>query len=132
MIGTPIQGVNFIPNDGVTAEQVVPAWEDEIPDYLLVVRNNSIISRWFIVESTRTLAGQFKLSLYRDLLADYQNEIMTAPMFFEKGYVNINDNFIFNDEQVSVNQIKQAEKQLKDPTECPWIVGYCALPTGEP
>ena len=131
MIGTPIQGVNFIPNDGVTAEQVVPAWEDEIPDYLLVVKNNSIISRWFIVESTRTLAGQFKLSLYRDLLADYQDEIMTAPMFFEKGYVNINDNFIFNDEQVSVNQIKQAERQLKDPTECPWIVGYCALPTGE-
>lgn len=122
----PIPNVNFIPNDGVVTEQIIN-WDGDSPDYVIVVdENTNINSRWFVIESIRTRTGQFKLSLYRDLFADYWENIMSAPMFVEKGYVGVNDPFIFNDEQITVNQIKQNEVPLKDSTGMAWVVGYCA------
>lgn len=127
MTQNPISGVNFVPNDGVVTEQIVN-WDGANPDYLIVVDNGgNINSRWFIVESVRIRTGQFKLSLYRDLVADYWDDILQAPMFVEKGYCSITDNFIFNDEQITTNQIKEKEVLLKDTTGMAWIVGYCAV-----
>lgn len=127
----PVNATNFIPNDGVITEQIIN-WDGDNPDYLLAVEENGIInSRWFVIESVRTRAGQFKLSLYRDVLADFWDNITSAPIFAEKGYCSITDNFIFNDEQLTVNQIKKRETQLKDKTGCAWVVGYCSTPKGE-
>lgn len=127
----PINGINFIPNDGIVAEQIIN-WDGANPDYLLAVEEDGTInSRWFVIESVRTRSGQYQLSLYRDLFADYWDNITSAPMFLEKGYCSINDNFIFNDEQITVNQIKQREIALKDATQCAWVVGYCSTPKGE-
>lgn len=127
MINNPLTNINFIPNDGVSTEQIIN-WDGPNPDYLVAIdENGNINSRWFIVESIRLRTGQFKLSLYRDLVADYWDDIMQAPMFVEKGYCSITDNFIFNDEQITTNQIKEKEVLLKDATGMPWIVGYCAV-----
>lgn len=127
----PVNATNFIPNDGVFTEQIIN-WDGSNPDYLLAVEENGTInSRWFVIESVRTRAGQFKLTLYRDTLADYWDNIKSAPMFIEKGYCSIADNFVFNDEQITVNQIKKKETQLKDTTGCAWIVGYCSTPKNE-
>ena len=127
----PIRKVNFIPNDGVTAEQVIN-WGGQNPDYVIVAEDNIIISRWYVVESVRLRSGQYHLSLYRDLIADYYNEIVKAPMFVEKGYVSKYDPAIFNSENMTFNQIKKKEHLLKDQTKSAWIVGYMVPGDGNP
>lgn len=122
--------VNWNPNDGVRTEQIIN-YNGDMPDYLVVCENDAastINSRWYITESARTRNGQFKLSLLRDVVADWWNEIIMAPAFVEKGYIDINDGAIFNDENVSVSQIKVRETLLKDKTESGWVVGYYAAP----
>ena len=69
------QEVNFNPNDGVNAmqDQVIV---DANCDYLLCTEYNTIgeeniVSRWYIIEAERQLGGYYKLTLRRDVLADY-------------------------------------------------------------
>lgn len=118
-----LTNINFIPNDGIHAKQVIN-WKGDIPDYLLVENSDTITSRWFVIESRRNLAGQFELELYRDTLADYYNEIQQAPIFVEKAMLDANNPLIFNQEDMTFNQIRQQPRLLNDITECPWIVGY--------
>ena len=122
ILGTLIN-VNFNPNDGVETKQVIN-WNDNIPDYLIVEINGEIISRWFVIESRRLLSGQFEIELFRDSLADYYNEILAAPIFVEKGMLDASNPLIFNQEDMTFNQIRQAPTLLKDITKIPWIVGY--------
>ena len=124
LIQNPIQRVNFIPNDGSNTKQVIN-WDGETPDYVLVCEGNTIISRWFIIESVRNLKGQFELTLHRDLLADYYDHIVDAPMFIEKGFVSLYDSTFFNQEGITTSQVKTRETLLKDNTGSAWIVGYC-------
>ena len=123
----PMTNVNFIPGDGVITTPDAFNWDGDHPDYVLVVdENGEIDSRWFVVESVRLCNGQYRMTLCRDLFADYWENIASAPIFLEKGFCGINDNFIFNDEQITVNQIKNREELLKDNTKSAWVVGYCA------
>lgn len=130
-----IENYNFNPNDGITAEVVINQADEEITkaDYLVVLKetieNNintkKIDSRWFILECKRNRLCQYTLSLYRDSLADNFNALIDAPLFVEKsGRLNINDPAIFNNEDMSFNQIKTSETLLKDETKCAWVVGY--------
>ena len=130
-----IENYNFNPNDGITAEVVINQADEEITkaDYLVVLKetieNNistkNIDSRWFILECKRNRLCQYTLSLYRDSLADNFNALIDAPLFVEKsGRLNINDPAIFNNEEMSFNQIKTSETLLKDETKCAWVVGY--------
>ena len=136
--------VNFNPNDGITTELIIGSggkdgqaepdtlpiplkWEYEgTPDYLIAYEGTSIIrSRWFIMESERTRNGQYRIALKRDILADYQSDILNSPCFVEKGTITERDNpLIFNAEGMSFNQIKKNEILLKDETKCAWLVGY--------
>ena len=118
-----LTNINFIPNDGIYAKQVIN-WKGDIPDYLLVAESNTIISRWFVVESRRNLAGQFELELFRDTLADYYNEIQNAPIFVEKAMLGADNPLIFNQEDMTFNQIRKKPTLLTDMTNIPWIVGY--------
>lgn len=125
MLGDALQGINFIPNDGITTTQIIN-WNNEVPDYLVVADEfNNIISRWFVIESVRTRSGQFQLSLHRDTVADYYNIIMQAPCFIEKGYVSNNNPLILNKENMGFNQIKMGEYLLDGGAlKTPWIVAY--------
>lgn len=119
--------VNFNPNDFVNTEHLIG--NGEYPgtgDYLLAIQNNEIISRWFIIEAQRTRGGQFKLSLRRDVVADYYNLIMEAPMFIEKALISEGDSAIVNSENITVNQIKTKEIPIKDNTLLSWLVAYIA------
>lgn len=125
-LGTPLNNINFNPNDGVTTSQVIN-WNYEIPDYLLVVDNDGEInSRWFIVESVRERMNQFTLSLKRDLIIDYYDAVVKAPIYLQRAMINTGSSFIFNSENMLFNQIKKNEIELADETNCRWIVGYCA------
>lgn len=125
VLGTYEGIINWNPNDGVNTTQVLNHPVDE-GDYLLVVDDtNTIVSRWFIVESTRLRNGQYQLTLVRDVMVDYYDNIINAPAFIEKAtVVDIDDPAIYNNEDMTFNQIKQQEILLKDPTKCAWVVGY--------
>lgn len=123
--------VNFNPNDGVMTEIIVNNISFE-PDYLLVLDDsNVIVSRWFILEMIRTRSGQYKLSLKRDVIFDFIDDLKDSPIFVQKGMLKEEDPFIVNDEGMAVNQIKSYEASMTDITECAWIVGYIAKNTPE-
>ena len=138
--------INFNPGDGVNTSLVLGLGQngslfvgDEF-DYLVayeLVNNSPVIdSRSFIVEQDRKRAGQYELTLKRDVLADNYNDIVNSPIFLEKGFIDdVNDPLLYNSESMNVNQIKQLEVPLMDETKCGWVVGYIpsdAFPKVEP
>lgn len=117
--------INFNPNDGVNTELVIGNELTDIPDYLLELEYyGKINSRWYVLEAVRLRGGQYNLSLYRDLLADYIEEIQNAPLFVEKGPLPASSPLLFNEENITFNQIREEPTLLKDKTNIPWIVGY--------
>ena len=122
------EGVNFNPNDGVSTTQILNL-DFTNPDYLIVANEESeIVSRWFIIESSRVRAGQYSLQLLRDVIQDWREEIFSSPSFIHKGYLRNNDSGIYNPEDIQVSQIKIGEMLLKDKTNSAWLVGYMAAP----
>ena len=126
--GTPIftetsTNLNFNPNDGVNTEDTAGRYGnpyDGKADYAIYSEDNTTItSRWFIIEQTRKLKGQYNVTFRRDLLADFKDEIYNADAFIEKATLTENNPLIFNDEAMTVNQIKTKETLLKDETGCP-------------
>ena len=132
-VGEPVVNKNFIPNDYVSASVVVNNWLDEFPDYAIVVDDTDIVSRWFVIDSSKTSTHQYKFSLFRDTLADYLDEVMTAPIFIEKAPLADSDSFIFNSEDMTFNQIKTKEQYLVDRYDTAWLIGYMGTdnPTGD-
>lgn len=139
--------VNFEPNDGIftslivggdtqkktetvngqEVEKILDFESGGSPDYLIVHNNVTISSRWFVVECVRVRAGQYQLSLKRDVLADFYDDIKNAPCFIEKGTIDdLNNYLLYNSENYAVNQIKTSENLIKDLSGVPWVVGYIA------
>lgn len=117
---------NFNPNDGISTKQIIN-YAGELPDYCVVCDpSGAINSQWFIIESVRTRSQQFEMTLYRDVISEWYDDVVNAPMFVEKATARIGDTAIFNNENMTYNQIKTSETPLKDFSNCPWIVGYLA------
>ena len=146
-----LANANFNPNDGVVTELVIGKgdlkWDDKStrfsqgdregrynPDYAVVydmepsVGTTSIeiiYSRWFVTECERTRGGQYRIALKRDVLADFNEEIMNSPCFVEKGTISdVNNPLLLNAEGMRFNQIKNSEDFIKDNTKVAWLVGY--------
>ena len=123
---------NFVPGDSISAQGIFNFSDDFSPDYCLVVdQEGSIVSRWFVMEAVRTMTGQYKVTLKRDVLADNLTVIKNAPAYVERGTLGSTDPFIYNLEDITFNQIKTSETLLKDRLGIPWIVGYYAHTTGD-
>lgn len=135
------ESINFNPNDGIVTELVLGNesqkennlpldWENiGTPDYCVCYEmagsTPAIKSRWYVLESERLRSGQYRLALKRDVIAEHFDTIMNAPCFVEKGYISDNsDPLLFNNEDITFNQIKENEILLKDNTKCGWIIGY--------
>ena len=137
--------VNFDPNDGIATtlivggpnqKQTVTINSQEVtkildfedmgsPDYLVAHENNVIKSRWFINECVRVRGGQYRLALKRDVLVDFNEQVMNSPCYVEKGFISdVNNPLLLNAEGMSFNQQKQSEQLLRDNTNCAWLVGY--------
>lgn len=134
-----LQNTNFNPNDGVNTEHVIGVGDyDGKGDYVIITEEKRvasgtppistwrevIVSRWFIVEAQRTRGGQWNIVLRRDVIADYKEIVTQCPVFIEKATLPESDNFIFNNEDMTFNQIKTSQTALFDETGCPWVVGY--------
>lgn len=125
LIATDSKPVNFNYNDGIRTTHDIN-YSNQDGDYLIVTdSNNNIVSRWFVIESKRTRGGQHRLQLKRDLIADYYNKIINAPMIVNRAMVkNTDDPLLYNNEGFSFNQIKQSEILLKDKSNTPWYILY--------
>lgn len=120
-----LTATNFNPNDHIDTNHIVNIDDNLSPDYAIILNEfGEIVSRWFIMESIRIRGNQYNLSLHRDVVSDYYNIIMTSPCYVEKGYVGNGDPLIYNNENVSFNQIKKAEYILKNNLGTPWLVAY--------
>lgn len=118
---------NFNPNDGVSTIAIFN-YRGTQPDYCVVTNEyNEIDSRWYVIEAVRTTGGQYKVTLLRDLVADYYNTVLNSPCFIEKATLAKNDPFIFNKENMTYNQVRTGLTLLKDASKVPWIVGYVPL-----
>lgn len=120
---------NFNPNDGANAVITVgrstnPA--NSYGDYLLVVENGEIVSRWFILDEERLRGKQYRLNLRRDIVADYYEQVLNSTAFIEKGLPNEDSTLIFNSEGIPFNQIKKGETPLIDDSKMAWIIGFVA------
>lgn len=121
---------DFNPNDGIWAETIVNLDEDtniNSIDYVLVAdadNSSVILSRWYVLEATRTRIAQYRLKLLRDVVADYKDIVINAPCFIEKATVNYGSPLLFNSEDMTFNQIKTREVKISDQMDCAWIVGY--------
>ena len=119
---------NFNIGDGVTTQicggrEGNPYYSDA--DYVIYSEDGlKITSRWFIMESHYNRGGQYILNLYRDIVADFYNEIINADTFIEKATLPDSSPLIFNKENIGVNQIKKHEELIQDESGCAWIVGY--------
>ena len=120
--------VNFNPNDDVNAQQLVGRlnnWYTGDGDYFIYSEDGqNITSRWFILDATRLRQGQYLVTLRRDVVVDNYNDIIEAPMFIEKGYVQDSNPLIFNNENMGYNQIKTSEILLENKLKTPWVVCY--------
>lgn len=119
-----VQNVNFYEGNLVDTVQVVN-WGGEAPDYLVVANENQTIkSRWFVTDALRTTGGQLKLTLLRDVCADYKEQIMQSKCFVQKGFVPSSNPLVFNNEDMTYNQIKKGEYILKNALNMPWLILY--------
>ena len=130
--------VNFQLNDGITSSVVFnidnadskEIDENGVPNYLLVCSLiNEIESRWFITECKYIRENQYELSLRRDVIADYLDDVLLAPCLVERGPLPESSPYLLNQEEMALNQIKRRELLLKDETGSAWIVGYVSSDT---
>lgn len=119
---------NFNPNDDVIASHDTAKWQATwMPDYMLKINEDTeeIESRWFVLESVRLRGQQYRFTLRRDLVADFYDNIINAPIHIERAVIDNTANpLIYNPEGFSFNQIKKEEILLKDKTRTPWYVLY--------
>lgn len=129
-----IENVHFNPNDGVETSYVAYNMpEQRNPDYMvesqMVGGVETLMSRWFVLDAERIRLGEYKCSLRRDILCEFDGYIRKSPAFVEKGYVSNSNPLVFNKEGGNYNQIKVEQEKLKANTGSvngPWIVGYIA------
>jgi hypothetical protein len=131
-VGTPLYNANFNQNDGVNTTHIMNTAPGG--DYLIVldydvpgeVDSKWIDSRWFIIDQERLRNGQYRLTLRRDLIVDFYEQVINATSFIEKATLKRSDPFIFNAEDMEFNQILKEQRTIVDDTGTAWVVGYVA------
>lgn len=126
------QNINFNPNDNISTTQIINYSDDlyatrEIScNYCIVVNEDEeIISKWWVSQCRRIRNGQVELTLIRDVISDYYDEIVEAPSFIRKGWLtSVYDPAIYNNENMTFNQIKKSETPLYDKSGTAWWVAY--------
>ena len=130
--------VHFQPNDGINASVVFLLSTDEVeaisetgtPNYVIVCgMTNEVQSRWYVTECVFIRECQYELKLRRDVVADYMESVLLAPCYMDRGPLRETSPFIFNREDISLNQIKVKELLIKDESESAWIIGYVSSDT---
>ena len=123
------ENCNFVHGDGINSSFTFNKAlnVNDTPDYVIVSDYKGNLSRWFVTNSFKNRDRQDSLTLRRDLIADYYDDVVKhSPCLIRKGYVPQTNPLIFNDEGVQYNKIKESEIEIKDNSNCSYIVGFIA------
>ena len=123
------ENCNFVHGDGINSSFTFNKGVNvnDTPDYVIVSDYKGNLSRWFVTNSFKNRDRQDILTLRRDLIADYYDDVVKhSPCLIRKGYVSQTNPLIFNDEGVQYNKIKESEIEIKDNSNCSYIVGFIA------
>lgn len=123
------ENCNFVHGDGINSSFTFNKGVNvnDTPDYVIVSDYKGNLSRWFVTNSFKNRDRQDSLTLRRDLIADYYDDVVKhSPCLIRKGYVSQTNPLIFNDEGVKYNKIKESEIEIKDNSNCSYIVGFIA------
>lgn len=113
------------PNDGVDTTFTTNVGITAIPDYAIVCEGNVVLQRWFVMEAKRLQGQQYRLTMHRDLIVDNYDEILhNEDTFVERGWCDVSNPAIYNQEPLTFNQIKNNQRSMFDKSLCPWIVMY--------
>lgn len=124
---------NFAMNDGVLSSAVFNLSSEEqesiesggIPNYVIVCdAERKILSRWYVTEGKYIRENQYELTLRRDVVADYMDELLSADCMVERAPLTPSSPYLYNREDMAFNQIKVSETLIQDETRRAWIVGY--------
>lgn len=130
------ENCNFVHGDGINSSFTFNKGVNvnDTPDYVIVSDYKGNLSRWFVTNSFKNRDRQDSLTLRRDLIADYYDDIVkSSPCLIRKGYTENTNPLIFNDEGVKYNKKKQQEILIKDNSNCSYIIGFMsnnAFPSG--
>ena len=125
--------VSFALNDGISTSVVFNLNSDEqedielggIPNYVIVCdASRKVLSRWYVTEGRYVRETQYELSLRRDVIADYMDEVLTSVCMVDRAPLPPSSPLLYNREDMAFNQIKVSETLIKDETRRAWIVGY--------
>ena len=120
------------PNDGINTVITTCWFINTVPNYVLVVPSDddTIESRWWVIKHERIAGTQYRLYLYRDLIADNINLVLQNDYsYIKRGWCDETNNLIYNSENITCNQIKRYQTKLSDETCSPWIYIYIKTPT---
>lgn len=113
------------PNDGVRTVITSNLGLTAVPDYAILCDGDVRLQTWFVLEAKRLQAQQYQLTLRRDQKSDDYNAIMQNPdTYVERGWCDVSDPAIYNQEPMTFNQIKSGQTILYDKSCVPWIVAY--------
>lgn len=113
------------PNDGVDTTFTTNVGITAIPDYAIVCEGTNVLQRWFVMEAKRLQGQQYRLTMHRDLIVDNYDKILNnEDTYVERGWCDVSNPAIYNQEPLAFNQIKNKQRSMFDKTLCPWIVMY--------
>ena len=120
---------NFNIADGIMAyvntKDNISGLEDIGKDYCVITdQAENILHRWYIIETTLIKAGQFQITLRRDVISDKLDKVLASTAFIEKGLVSSDNPLIFNSERMTYNQIKTNQYLLKGFTNSLWCAAF--------
>ena len=124
---TIFNNIDFWINDGISTSQVINITNDTNMqiDYCITKDGNDNIMRWFVIDAKKISNLKYRLTLKRDVLAEYKTNILNATSYINKGWINSKSNpLLYNKESLEVNQIKDSEILLKDSTQGLWLYIY--------
>lgn len=124
--------INFIYGNGVETTQIFNIKNKEESDsqhfnYCIVVdKEDKIESRWFVLEQIRNSAGQYTISLKRDLISDFLDDIKKSKFFMEKSSMQptyLYGTSLFNKEPLDMN-LQPSEKVDIQESEFNWLTAF--------
>lgn len=119
--------INFILNDGITTVQTVNKVDsEESPSYLTATDETGKTTNWYVIGSQKNRKNQLTLSLRRDFLSEYWDQLKDQPFICTKSSTIPDDlSYAKYGKSMSLSQIPDKLYLLKDRSLGEgWIVFY--------
>ena len=117
---------NFVFGDGIQTTHIINyVGALPTPSYIIVENETDhSFTRWFVTNCNENRGCQYTLTLKRDSVADYFENIKSSNLLIKKGWVGNDNVLVFNSEPQNYNKIKTNELLIKDKTQSGYVIGF--------